>query len=165
MPQTDKRRLVGRQAVLPAVLGTLLVALPVQLALARYVSEPYPAIFQPTFAGTPERDGLAIVRSAEIKVHFGGTHATVTPVQFLPEDTRVVASSVLANVFPINTPAGQLPEETRRWLAERVVTLFEGRSATRLIIAWTERAYDTETRQLISVKPLQSHVVDLGDQR
>ena len=129
-----------RSTAVLALFALSVIAIPVELAVSRLYAEPYPALFQPSFAGVPvSGDGVPTVEpTITVTLADGGVaHPSVS--ELLPADTDVLPSIVLSKALRPATDSRAA--ETRAWFAARLERLYPGRGAQTLRVEWHSVAY------------------------
>lgn len=137
------RRAAGvrrRTIVLRIVFAAALVLLPAELLFQKYIAQPYPGVFQPSFAGTPLKGDILSAQIPVVYVDFeDGTRTEIGFEQVLP-DSKLLDKSVFKSAF--YNEARATADDTKSWLRDDLADLFPDRTATRMTVDWTDRKID-----------------------
>ncbi|WP_440708391.1 hypothetical protein [Herbiconiux sp. YIM B11900] len=129
-----------RTIALRVVFAAALVMLPAELVFQKYVAQPYPGVFQPSFAGTPLRGDILSAQIPIVYVDFtDGSRTEVGFEQVLP-DSKLLDKSVFKSAF--YNEARATADDTRDWLRKDLAELFPEQTATRMTVDWTDRKID-----------------------
>lgn len=126
--------------------GLLLVALPLEVAVAVKYAEPYPALFGPAFEGSQEKDGVVdLLLSRVVLVTADGEERGVPSGVVLPESETLGAAllqSGYRSEARANSPAA------REWLAARLDEQFPHLNVASVLVEWRRADYDIDSKQL-----------------
>jgi hypothetical protein len=139
--------------------GLLLVALPVEVAVAMKYAEPFPALFGPAFEGSQEEDGVVHLRlSRVVLVTADGTEREVGSNVVLP-DSETLGAALLQSGYRsearANSPAA------RAWLSARLEEQFPDLEVTSVVVEWRQSDYDIASQKLSDLEVEKSVRVDL----
>ncbi|MBZ4486840.1 hypothetical protein LQ938_02915 [Microbacterium sp. cx-55] len=90
-----------------------ILILPVELVIARLFGEPYPALFQPAFVGSPESDRYASVEVPHVSIRSGTLTQEIPYLDVIPESDQL-GTSILRSMF--GNPSRATNPETVDWL-------------------------------------------------
>jgi hypothetical protein len=135
-----------------------LVALPVELAVARFAGEPYPAIFQPAFAGSPQEEDYAIVQAPHAFI-VSGSELLEVPYQELVPGTEVLPLSIFNSIYM--NEARYAAADTKTWLKTNLSEMYPGRAIDGVEIEWREELYAVQGGELLSAQVTHAISIDL----
>ena len=117
-----------------AFLLTFLLVLPVQMLASRLWSEPYPALYQPSFASSAKEDNVLVVEVPRVDAVFSdGRRASFSHIEVVGD---VATSEMTIFNAGLQTSASRIDEvETVAWLHERLENL-GGAAPTSARISW-----------------------------
>lgn len=121
--------LVARLVFLLVVVG-----FPLQMLIAEREGEPYPGLFQPSFAGSPLKDGVLTGVQSVVTIMFEGGGGKVADIRDIMPSSRLNARTVFRSAFYDERLATD--PETVDWLQRRIESAFPGRTATRMVVEW-----------------------------
>lgn len=126
----------------------LVLALPVEVAVARAYSEPFPALFGPAFEGSQEADGAVDLQlSRVVLVGVDGAEHAVEPDVVLPP-SESLGAALLQSGYRSEARANS--PEARAWLAARVAEQLPGLEVASVVVEWRRATYDIATGTLSS---------------
>lgn len=111
-----------------------LIGFPFQMYVEERLGEPYPGLFQPSFSGSPLRDGVLRGEQPVVTIEFEDGSREPVDVQDIMPATRLNSDTVFRYAFHDSRLAND--PETVVWLRELVETAFPQRQATRMVVAW-----------------------------
>jgi hypothetical protein len=153
----ERRR---RPWLIPLVFALVIGSLPVQMALASRVSEPFPGLFFPAFRFVPKiPDGGLTFKEASFLVN-GTTPIKGQDLFGIAEVNRVRRMS--KKYFP-RTPDGpvRIPRAMQSSLIANI-TRATGETPHSVTVTWKHRRFDIETGEVFDVKNDPSYDVPLG---
>jgi hypothetical protein len=128
------------------VLAVLLV--PAELLVQRALdSQPYPAVYQPDFRGTPlaQDGGIRLSKSSASVTFADGEEADLDFASLVPE-TQLSTNAVIRTAFG-NQAAADEPD-SRAFLKERLAGLFPDREAVSATFLWKSVLVDLAGEEL-----------------
>ena len=147
-----------RTWVLPAVLATLCLSLPVQLVFADRVAEPYPGLFAPAFHGISQGKGH-VVKLTRLELSVDGRR--IDPDGILPGDAAR-RERLLAHL-PRDGDHASIDDDTRNALRSALVRA-TGSDPRELTITWQRRLYDLDSGKYKRGRTLAHYKVDLREE-
>jgi len=148
---------VRTTVLLRALFALTVVSVPLQLGVARLVSEPYPGLFLPAFGAVPPDPGQRVVGVRSIEVDYAdGTQVQYTSDDLFPE---VELEAPMLD-FAFYGERGQDPASAE-WLAQRVEELGDRGPAREARLEWTRLTYSTTDDAPPTSEPEKTVVVDL----
>lgn len=141
-----------------------LAFIPVELAIAFFLdAEPYPALFQPAFSGSPQVGHEAIVPRPVVTVIFdSGEEEDLDFTEIIPS-REVLGSSLIAAGYGTTERANS--PENLAFLDERFAELFPGRTVASVLIDWRELDIDVATGEQVSSRSTKTVVIDMSGAR
>ncbi|GGI05182.1 hypothetical protein [Egicoccus halophilus] len=122
---------VGTPRLLFAV---LLIAAPTQMLITRVLAEPYPALYQPSFASAPADGDVVVTTTPRVTVDYAdGSVGHYDHVEVMAA-AGVARIAVFDHAFRDDERAEAA--QTRAWLRDRLAELGGGRTPTHAEIAW-----------------------------
>ncbi|MCW2494324.1 hypothetical protein [Jatrophihabitans sp.] len=147
--------------IVRALFVILIVGLPVELAISRFDNEPYPALFQPGFAGHPYNHGVLKIVEPTLIVHFAdGTVANDVAYQRILPKSGLQSLTVMKNEF-YDDHAAKDPR-TKVWLRQRLALLFPNRPVATLVILWQQEHIHVNDPKHPIDKPVRTVTVELA---
>jgi len=139
--------------------AVIVLALPLQfLALKAIGSEPYPALFMPSFGSVPEVDGAVTVTSTLVTAETAdGTTVTIDPVALMPNRTKLGES--IAGYFFADATVNATAKSG--WLRERLQEQVPDHILVSLTVERRTLLVDPETRETIGELDPQEYEVKL----
>lgn len=129
------------------IFAIVLALFPLQLAVKLVWDEPYPAIFQPSFAGTPLVNGVLHRQVPDIElIYASGATRTVEASDVLPR-TRLHVPTVFRAAFWDETEANS--SALREWL-ESALAVRYGEPVDRMTVTWKDQTYDPWSRAVVN---------------
>jgi hypothetical protein len=154
----------ARTIALRVAFAAALVLLPLELVVQRVASQPYPGVYQPSFAGTPLVGDTLTARVPIVQFAFSdGTTRDVPFEEVLPE-SKLLAMSVFKSAFfeegRANDPA------TVGYLRDLLQEKFPGSEPATMTVEWTSQKIDIRDPDDRPGTVTKTIVVDLsGDAR
>ncbi|MDQ4054432.1 MAG: hypothetical protein M3237_17260 [Actinomycetota bacterium] len=155
---------VALESIVPTKLvrwlfGLLLVALPLEVAVAARYSEPFPALFGPAFEGSQEEDGVVHLRlSRVVLVTAGGIEREVESDVVLPE-SEALGAALLNSGYRSEVRANSA--EARAWLTARLEEQFPDLEVTSVVVEWRRADYDIGSQEVSDREVEKTVRVDL----
>ena len=137
------------------------IALPVQLLVARFIDEPYPALFQPSFAGTPLVKGKLTKTIPTVTLELANGTSEVIPFTDVLPQSRLAPAVVFRAAFYDEKKA--TAPATVEWLRSNLTSDLPGQVVTTMTVVWNEITFDVADVSQQSVTLLKTVVVDLNE--
>lgn len=135
------------------------LALPLEIVALRTVGEPYPALYLPSFASGPPRDGTFTRTDPFVSVQFNDGTATEIDYRMLLPSSQLHAPTAFRHSYSDADRANS--PEVVAWLREVCEREFPGVSATQIVIDWTKREFTVPNFKNGTVVSVRTVVVDL----
>jgi hypothetical protein len=129
-----------RIVTLRVVFALAILLLPAQLLFQRQFAQPYPAVFQPSFAGTPLVGETLKAQVPLVHVAFADGSEIEIPFEDVLPDSGLLDKSVFKSAF-FNEDRATAPD-TIAWLRADLVSLFPGKDPVRMRVDWSDRKID-----------------------
>lgn len=137
--------------------------IPVELAIAFFATEPYPALFQPAFSGSPQVGHEAIVPRPFVTITFdSGEEEDLDFTEIIPS-REILGSSLIAAGYGTTERANS--PENLAFLDDRFAVLFPGRTVASVLIDWRELDIDVATGEQVSSRSTKKVVIDMSGAR
>jgi hypothetical protein len=155
---------VGLESLVPTKLvrwlfGLLLVALPLEVAVAMKYTEPFPALFGPAFEGSQEENGVVHLRlSRVVLVTADGTEREVGSDVVLP-DSETLGAALLHSGYRSEARANSA--EARAWLSARLEERFPDLEVASVVVEWRRADYDIVSQDVSDREVEKTVRVDL----
>lgn len=145
--------------LLRAAFGVIVLSAPVGLVVRSVVGEPYPWLFQPSFAYVEESTGVVTYDIPEIvAVTESGESETLELRRVMPW-TRPDQAVVFASAFGQAKSAGA--PETADWMFDRLQAAYPANHFVEVTITWYQQTYDLDTKQTSRGPALREFVIPL----
>lgn len=162
MANTSEMASVGTRRNIRIVFLVALLVLPLQMAARKLASEPYPALFQPSFRTTPaDPDFVEVFDPVVIVSYNDGTTSSITERELF-HDADVLKASVFKTAFGTHEQTSDSPEVTK-WMQERLAEIGEGREATRAIVQWRTTRHSLTNDAAPTTETTRSVVLPIGE--
>jgi hypothetical protein len=149
-----------RQWLIPLVFAMVIVSLPVELALASRISEPFPALFFPGFHFVPKiPDGGLTFKEASFRVN-GTTPISGKELFGIPEVNRVRRMS--KKYFPRSPDGPVRLSPSMQSSLVRNISRATGETPRVLTVTWKYRRFDIETGKTTDLRSDRPYDVQLG---
>jgi hypothetical protein len=152
----DADRARRRVWVLPLIFALTGLSLPIQMYVKDRVGEPYPGLFQPSFANFPDVGNAIKYRVIDLDVDG----RTVDAEKLFPGSNTGKRRKLLESMFPPNGDKARVDTETRARLRSRLSDA-HGAKARTLTATWQRRRFDLDSRETSVVKTLSRYQIDL----
>lgn len=140
-----------------------LLLIPAELAFAFFFTEPYPALFQPAFSGSPQVGHSVLVRIPVVTVTFDdGSTSVVDFNELIPSD-EVLGTSLLEAGYGTEERANA--RENTAFLEKRFAILFPDQVVDTVFIDWRVISYDIATGEEGKSTSMKSVTIDLAGAR
>lgn len=137
MPREVNR---ARTVLLRVVFAVAILLLPLELVVQRVVGQPYPGVYQPSFAATPLVGDTLTARVPIVHVTFAdGTEQEVPFEEILP-DAKLLSTSVFKSAFFDEAHANE--PATVEYLRELLGRRFPEADPTTMVVDWTQQKID-----------------------
>jgi hypothetical protein len=140
-----------------------LVVMVAQIGYKKVADEPYPGIFQPTFAGTPSESSSVQVFEPLLTARYEDGATRSFDADELFHDARVLPSRIFRTAFEKHASSVDNPEVTG-WLHERLTDLGGGTHVDEATIEWRTANYPTDKGVEPTYETTKTRVVDFGEQ-
>lgn len=152
----------GSRIFVRVIFGTLIVALPLQLAIALFVAQPYPGLFQPSFGRNPTATGIATTLEPTISVVSadGKVLKYLTAEELLPPNTRPARAPIMLSAF--HRDLDMSDSEMQKWIVGQLDRL-QVSGAAGLIVQWDSVVYDISDGSELERESDSVVTVDLSD--
>lgn len=132
-----------------------LVGLPIQLAYAKYGTEPYPAVVLPGFGAAAHLGDYVTTKEFEVRVEFAnGETADVEVTDLFGGVPGHRARGFLRNVAPATGEPKESPA-VRRWMRANLAERYDRRPRG-LVVEWRERRYRRSDWTEVDDSPLST---------
>lgn len=136
-----------------------LAILPAELLVARVFGEPYPALFQPAFVGSPQVGPYALVEVPHVFVRNDDGIREIPYRTVIPKSDQL-GTSILRSMF--GTPSRANAPETVAWLRTAVREAYPDLTgAVSVEIEWRLGMYHVDGGGLKSEKTVREVTIDL----
>lgn len=136
----------------------IIVLFPAQLAVKMALGEPYPALFQPSFAGTPLVNGQLHRTTPRVTIVFrSGEEVAVSQDDVLPR-TRLHVPTVFREAFWEQARANDPRLQT--WLAEEMATRYD-EPVAKLMVTWIDQSVDPWRQTVLTEKVIKTVEVEM----
>jgi|GEM_PF-6670062 len=125
-----------------AAFALLFIGFCTQLLVARTIDEPYPALFQPSFAGTPLKDGELTAEVPKVTVQFTDGDTEEIDYRDVLPPSRLHPLVVFRSAF--GEPDAETEDATVDWLSSRMQTRYGERVVDAVLVEWFEVSYRSE---------------------
>ncbi|MCS5713721.1 hypothetical protein NVV95_04045 [Herbiconiux sp. CPCC 205716] len=143
------------------IFALAILLLPAQLLFQRQFDQPYPGVFQPSFAGTPLTGDILKAQIPVVHVEFDDGASEEIPFEDVLPDSKLLDKSVFKSAFFLEDRA--TAPDTVKWLRGDLARMFPGREPVGMTVDWTDRRIDitgaTETTDEIT----KTVVIDLTE--
>ncbi len=147
----------ARAWVLPSVFALLAASLPVQMAIADRLGEPYPGLFQPAFRTSDQPRGT--VRITVVRIAVDGRAVDVSDL--FPGGNVGHRRALLTSVFPTHQGDDVTDDALRSRLRANLVHTL-GSSPRALSVTWRRSTYHLATGSITDERVLAEYHVDVS---
>lgn len=154
-PASPRKRIALR-----VVFALAILLLPAELVIQKVVDQPYPAIFQPSFAGTPVVDGILTAKVPDVHVTFADSSVMEIPFEEVLPDSKLLDLSVFRSAFESQIRANS--PETVDWLRADLEKKFPGSTPTKMVVDWQTAKIDISDPTKRTVTTTKTVTVDLA---
>lgn len=142
------------------VFALAILLLPAELVIQKLVDQPYPGIYQPSFAGTPVVNDVLTAKVPLVHVTFADSSVVDVPFEDVLPDSKLLDLSVFNSAFESQIRANS--PETVDWLRNDLEQKFPGQEPTKMVVDFQTLKIDIrnpDNRTAITTKTV---TVDLG---
>ncbi|RFA15147.1 hypothetical protein B7R21_03700 [Subtercola boreus] len=151
----------GRRNALRVAFALAILLLPAEMVIQKLVDQPYPGIYQPSFAGTPVVNDILTAKVPLVHVTFADASVVDVPFEAVLPDSKLLDLSVFNSAFQSQIRANS--PETVAWLKNDLEQKFPGRTPTTMVVEFQTLKIDITDPSSRTATTTKTVTVDLQE--